>query len=66
MVQRVKIAEHERDSLEDEKTAAEAYLAKEREYLGHQSVLAQVFAHNAEVGCSGEEATACPPPPAIT
>lgn len=49
MVQRVKIAERERDALEGEKAAAEAYLAKERECLGTQSVLAQVFVKDSKV-----------------
>ena len=49
-VQRVKAAQRDRDSLAGDKAAAELYLAKERECLGAQSVLAQVMTHNAKVG----------------
>ncbi|GAB4818756.1 hypothetical protein N2152v2_005802 [Parachlorella kessleri] len=42
MVQRVKIAEKERDGLEAEKTNAEAYLTKQRECLAAHSMVAQV------------------------
>ena len=48
MVQRVKIAERERDGLEAEKTAAEAYMSKEIECLEAQSVLAELYARNAQ------------------
>jgi hypothetical protein len=50
MVQRVKAAQKERDGLQGDKEAAEAYLAKEREWLGAQSVLAQVLTSKAKVG----------------
>lgn len=49
MVQRVKAAQRDRDGLAGDKDAAEAYLAKERECLGAQSVLAQVLAAKAQV-----------------
>jgi structural maintenance of chromosome 4 len=49
MLQRVKIAERERDALESDKTAAEAYLGKERECLSAQSVLAQIFTKDSKV-----------------
>lgn len=57
MVQRVKIAQKERDGLAGDKEAAEAYLGKERECLGAQSVLAQVLAARAKVrwGAGGRE-----------
>ena len=48
MVQRVKIAERERDGLEAEKTAAEAYMGKEIECLEAQSVLSQLFVRDAK------------------
>ncbi|KAI3438320.1 hypothetical protein D9Q98_000754 [Chlorella vulgaris] len=48
MVQRVKAAQKERDGLQGDKEAAEAYLAKEREWLGAQSVLAQVLTSKAK------------------
>lgn len=50
-LQRVKAVQKERDSLTGDKEAAEAYLQKERECLGAQSVLAQVLAAQAKVGC---------------
>lgn len=50
IVQRVKAAQKERDSLAGDKEAAEKYLEKERECLGAQSVLAQVLAAQAKVG----------------
>eukprot|EP00887_Chlorella_sp_A99_P001225 scaffold14.g1225.t1 len=56
MVARVKIAERERDGLEGEKDAAEAYLAKERACLGHKSTLAQVFARSAKTNVAKIEA----------
>lgn len=49
MVQRVKIAERERDGLEAEKTAAEAYIDKEIECLEAQSILAQLFSRDAKI-----------------
>jgi len=52
-LQRVKAVQKERDSLTGDKEAAEAYLQKERECLGAQSVLAQVLAAQAKVGRSG-------------
>ncbi|KAL4452508.1 hypothetical protein ABPG75_008170 [Micractinium tetrahymenae] len=48
MVQRVKAAQKERDALSGDKAAAEEYLAKERECLGAQSVLAQVLTAKAK------------------
>lgn len=53
MVQRVKAAQKERDALSGDKAAAEEYLAKERECLGAQSVLAQVLTAKAKVGAGG-------------
>ena len=52
-MQRVKAAQRDRDSLAGDKAAAELYLAKERECLGAQSVLAQVMTHSAKVGEGG-------------
>jgi structural maintenance of chromosome 4 len=49
IVARVKIAERERDALESEKAAAEAYLAKEQECIEAQSELSQVFTRDAQV-----------------
>ena len=53
MVQRVKAAQKERDALSGDKAAAEEYLARERECLGAQSVLAQVLTAKAKVGGGG-------------
>ena len=53
MVQRVKAAQKERDSLQGDKEAAEEYLAKERECMGAQSELAQVLAAKAKVRRAG-------------
>lgn len=50
MLQRVKAAQKERDALSGDKAAAEEYLARERECLGAQSVLAQVLTAKARVG----------------
>jgi hypothetical protein len=49
MVHRVRVAEKEKDALEVEKLAAEAFLAKERECLVTQGTLAQVFVRDAKV-----------------
>lgn len=49
LVARVKIAEKEREALEADKLAAEAYLDKEREARSHQRVLAHTFEHMAKV-----------------
>ena len=48
MVQRVKIAERERDGLDAEKTAAEAYMSKEVECLEANHVLALLYIGEAE------------------
>lgn len=48
MLQRLKAAERDRDGLEAEKTAAEAYMSKELECLQAQSSLAQIFMHDAQ------------------
>ncbi|KAK2077533.1 hypothetical protein QBZ16_004378 [Prototheca wickerhamii] len=48
LVARVKIAEKEREALEADKLAAEAYLDKEREARSHQRVLAHTFEHMAK------------------
>ena len=53
LLQRVRIAERERDALSGDKEAAEAFLAKERQCLGHQSTLAQVLMRRAQVGLLG-------------
>lgn len=47
-VQRVKAAERERDALEGDKAAAEAWLAKEREALGAKHTLAHLHARDAQ------------------
>lgn len=57
MVTRAKIAERERDGLEADKTAAEAYLSKELECLEAQSVLAQLSAKEATVWYSNPESS---------
>lgn len=59
MVQRVKAAQKERDNLAGDKEAAEGYLAKERECLGAQSVLAQVLASKAKVRGIGSWLAGC-------
>ena len=46
---RVKIAEKEREGLEGEKIAAEAYLFKDAERLGSQSKIFQRFMHDGQV-----------------
>lgn len=46
---RVKIAEKEREGLEGEKLAAEAYLHKDAERLGTQSKIFQRFMHDGQV-----------------
>jgi structural maintenance of chromosome 4 len=56
MVQRVKIAERERNGLEAEKMAAEAYMSKELESLEAQSMLAQVFVKDAQYNVGKIEA----------
>jgi len=48
-VNRVKIAEKEREGLEGEKIAAEAYLFKDAERLGAQSKIFQRFMHDGQV-----------------
>ena len=48
-VNRVKIAEKEREGLEGEKIAAEAYLFKDAERLGSQSKIFQRFMHDGQV-----------------
>lgn len=48
-VNRVKIAEKEREGLEGEKIAAEAYLHKDAERLGTQSKIFQRFMHDGQV-----------------
>ena len=48
-VNRVKIAEKERQGLEGEKIAAEAYLFKDAERLGAQSKIFQRFMHDGQV-----------------
>lgn len=48
-VNRVKIAEKEREGLEGEKLAAEAYLHKDAERLGTQSKIFQRFMHDGQV-----------------
>ena len=48
-VNRVKIAEKEREGLEGEKLAAEAYLFKDAERLGAQSKIFQRFMHDGQV-----------------
>ena len=48
-VNRVKIAEKEREGLEGEKIAAEAYLYKDAERLGSQSKIFQRFMHDGQV-----------------
>lgn len=48
-VHRVKIAEKEREGLEGEKIAAEAYLSKDAERLGAQSKIFQRFMHDGQV-----------------
>lgn len=48
-VSRVKIAEKEREGLEGEKIAAEAYLFKDAERLGAQSKIFQRFMHDGKV-----------------
>jgi len=45
----VKIAEKEREGLEGEKIAAEAYLYKDAERLGTQSKIFQRFMHDGQV-----------------
>jgi len=60
MVNRLKIAERERDGLESEKLAAEAYLEKERECLEAKRLLAEVFVLDASRNVSKiEENIAC-------
>lgn len=49
MVQRLKIVEKERDALETEKVAAEAYLAKQRESLECQRMIFHVFVKDGQV-----------------
>ena len=48
-VNRVKIAEKEREGLEGEKIAAEAYLFKDADRLGTQSKIFQRFMHDGQV-----------------
>ena len=48
-VNRVKIAEKEREGLEGEKIAAEAYLHKDAERLGTQSKIFQRFMHDGQL-----------------
>lgn len=48
-LQRVKAAQKERDGLAGDKEVAEMYLAKERECLGQQSMLAQLLVSMAKV-----------------
>ena len=48
-VNRVKIAEKEREGLEGEKIAAEAYLHKDADRLGTQSKIFQRFIHDGQV-----------------
>ena len=48
-VNRVKIAEKEREGLEGEKIAAEAYLHKDAERLRIQSKIFQRFMHDGQV-----------------
>lgn len=48
MMQRVKAAQKERDGLQQDKEAAETYIAKELECLGAQSLLAQALHHQAQ------------------
>ena len=52
MVQRLKIVEKERDTLETEKVAAEAYLAKQRESLECQRMIFHVFVKHGQVHLS--------------
>lgn len=52
VLQRVKIAERERDSLESDKSAAEAYLSKELECLQAKNMLAQVQTNKAQKAVS--------------
>ena len=51
-VNRVKIAEKEREGLEGEKVAAEAYLHKDAERLGTQSKIFERFMHDGQVNSS--------------
>lgn len=48
---RVKIVEKEREGLEGEKLAAEAYLHKDAERLGTQSKIFQRFMSDGQVSC---------------
>lgn len=48
MLQRLKAAERDRDGLESEKAAAEAYMSKELECLQAQSALSQIFMYDAQ------------------
>lgn len=52
-VNRVKIVEKEREGLEGEKMAAEAYLHKDAERLGTQSKIFQRFMSDGQVGTAG-------------
>ena len=49
LVQRLKIVEKERNALETEKVAAEAYLAKQRESLECQRTIFHVFVRDGQV-----------------
>ena len=49
MVQRLKIVEKERDALETEKVAAEAYLSKQRESWECQRTIFHVFVRDGQV-----------------
>ena len=58
-VNRVKIAEKEREGLEGEKLAAEAYLHKDAERLGTQSKIFQRFMHDGQVRHACQSGAGC-------
>ena len=58
-VNRVKIVEKEREGLEGEKMAAEAYIHKDAERLGTQSKIFQRFMSDGQVGALHAQALVC-------